>query len=313
MRLNTENMKKAMTVIPPEFLNTPQYICEPLSEVLGCNLLVKVETINPVRSFKGRGASFYVAGQEAGATVVCASAGNFGQAIAYACRAKGLEAVVFAAKNASSVKIERMRDLGAKVILQGADFDEAKVAAKAFASEHGYTLVEDSSAVETCEGAGTIGVELLQYGKPIDVVLVALGNGAMLTGVAAWVKANAPSTKVVGIVAKGANAMQQSFYEEKVMTTETATTIADGIAVRVPIPEVLEDMWECVDDVFGVTDEEIIKAMRLIHEHVGIVPEPSAAVGVAEILRNPERYAGKTVATILCGGNLSKEQMKKWL
>lgn len=125
-RISQERIEKSVSVISSEFLNSPQYICESLSAELGARVLVKIETANPIRSFKGRGAELYMSKMTAGTEVVCASAGNFGQAMAYAARRRGIRVSVVAARNANPLKIERMKSLGADVILAGEDFDSAR-------------------------------------------------------------------------------------------------------------------------------------------------------------------------------------------
>lgn len=312
-RLSLARIEGALDLIDPVFLNTPQFRAESLEPVLGCRLVVKVETLNPIRSFKGRGAALFVAGLEPGTTIVCASAGNFGQAVAYAGRARGVRVIVYASVNASPLKVERMRALGAEVRLEGEDFDAAKLEAKGFAAEHGAPMVEDSLAPETGEGAGTIGLELLRHPEPIDDLLVALGNGALVTGVGRWVKARAPRTQVVAVAAAGAPAMVESWRAGRIVTHERIDTIADGIGVRLPVPEAVADMAGTVDDALLVEDRSILAAMRLLHEHLGLVVEPSGAVGVAALLEQPARFRGRLVATILCGGNLTPAQMRAWL
>jgi threonine dehydratase len=312
-RLSLEHIAQAIQIIDPVFLNTPQYRLEPLEAQLGCRLVIKVETLNPIRSFKGRGASLFVAQVAPGDTLVCASAGNFGQAMAYACRARGVKWIVYASVNANPLKIERMRALGAEVRLHGEDFDAAKLEAKRFAAESGTRMVEDSLEPATGEGAGTMAVELLRWPEPFDTVLVALGNGAMLTGVGRWIKAHAPNTEVIGVAARGAPAMEESWRTGKIVEHERIDTIADGIGVRVPVPEAVADMRGTVDDVLLVGDDTTIAAMKLLHQHAGIVVEPSGAVGVAALLEHRERFAGKLVATIICGGNLTPQQIEQWL
>ena len=129
-RLSLESIQSAILTIPAEFLNSPQYESEALNAALGTRVILKIETLNPIRSFKGRGAAHFVASLEKTAKLVCGSAGNFGQAMAYASRAKGIDLTVFASFNANPLKLERMRALGAKVILAGEDFDAAKLEAK---------------------------------------------------------------------------------------------------------------------------------------------------------------------------------------
>lgn len=315
-RLSLEHIEEAYRVIDPVFLDTPQYNPESLSELLGCELIVKVESANPIRSFKGRGADYFISKVvERGdrRPLVCASAGNFGQAMAYACRKHGLPLVIYASVRANPLKVERMRKLGAEVRLYGEDFDAAKLEAKRFCAETGAWMVEDGKEPEISEGAGTLGTELLRWPQPLDAALIALGNGAMIAGMGRWLKARSPQTQVIGVCAAGAPIMERAWRAGRYMEAERIHTIADGIGVRIPVPEALEDLKGLVDDVLLVEDSTILEAMRLAHQHLGLVLEPSGAVGIAALLVNRERFAGKRVATILCGSNLTQEQMKEWL
>ena len=315
-RVKLEHIAAAMNVIDPVFLNTPQYVNEPLSSILGCRLLTKIETQNPIRSFKGRGAEYFLSTLEPLSPhpkIVCASAGNFGQAMAFSARKRGFDLTVYASVNANPLKLERMRDLGANVVLAGEDFDAAKLEAKKFALETGAYMVEDSLQPAITEGSGTMALELLQTSEPLEMVLVPLGNGAMINGIARWIKAHKPEIQVIGVSAKGADAMEQSWRSGKIVTLEKINTIADGIGVRLPIAEALEDMNGLVDDVLLVDDSTILEAMKLLHQHLGLVVEPSGAVGVAAILEQSKKFKNVSVATIVCGGNLTEQQMKLWL
>lgn len=315
-RLSLQNVQRSATVIAPEFLHSPQYDCEPLSQALGCRLTLKIETANPIRSFKGRGASFLVHELLARGDTrpwVCASAGNWGQAVAYACRAAGRPLVVFAAVNASPLKVQRMRGFGADVRLQGEDFDAAKDAARAFAQQHGGLMLEDGLQPEISEGHGTIAMELLadaqRRSTAFDAVLIPLGNGALLNGMARWIKATAPGTQVLGVSARGAPAMEQSWRQQRIVHTAQADTLADGIAVRVPIPEAVADMQGQVDEVLLVDDSHLVQAMRQVWQHAGLMLEPAGAVGVAALVAHPQRLAGLQVATVLCGSNFGPQHV----
>lgn len=310
-RLSIEQIERAAHAIDAVFLNSPQFVCEPLSEALGVRTLLKIETLNPIRSFKGRGADFFVSSLAPDEKPVCASAGNFGQAMAYACRKRGVSLTVFASINANPLKIERMKALGATVILRGDDFDAAKIEAKKFAAEMGGRMIEDGLEPLISEGAGSMGVELLQYPEKIDVLLVPLGNGAMLGGVARIFKAHNPPTKIIAVQAAGASAMIDSLRTGKTVVHDVMNTIADGIGVRVPIPEALADLSGLVNDYLLVEENSLVEAMRLLHRHVGLVVEPSGAAGVAAMLEN--KFDKQLVATIICGGNLTDKQIKEWL
>jgi len=315
MRLSLARIEEASRVIDPVFRCSPQFTSGALDAQLGLQLVCKVETMNPIRSFKGRGADYFVhqLGEGGGRQLVCASAGNFGQGLAYAARKRGWAVTVFAAETANPFKLEQMRNLGADVVLQGADFDAAKQAAREFARHRDLPFVEDGREVAISEGAGTIGLELSRWPKPFDTVLVPLGNGALLAGVGRWLKAVSPQTRVIGVCAAGAPAMEQSWRSKRSVMTNEVETIADGLAVRVPVEDALNDIHLVVDDILLVDDQTILAAMRLLFRQLGLAVEPAGAAGVAATLAYRERFAGQLAATILCGGNLTEEQVKRWL
>ena len=310
-RLSLDRISEAMAVVDPVFLNSPQFVAESLMNRIGCRVVVKVETINPIRSFKGRGAEYFAATLDGRPNLVCATAGNFGQGMAYAARKRGIPITIFASKNANSLKIERMRAMGAEIRQEGSDFDAAHHAAALFAGQSGGLLVEDGRDRAISEGAGTIGVELLRWPERFDAMVVPLGDGALLAGVARWVKAHHPQTEMIGICASGADAMERSWRSGKLIAMDSVKTIADGIAVRVPFPEALADLKGLVDDMLLVDDEAIVEGMRLAHRELGLLLEPAGAAGLAAILTHKKRFEGMLIAVILTGGNASKEQIQK--
>jgi threonine dehydratase len=313
-RLSLERIEEAARCIDPVFQDSPQYEADTLGDELGLRLVCKVETANPIRSFKGRGTDYLLHRLEGKAEpLVCASAGNFGQGLAYAARKRNVPLTVFAAQNANPAKLESMRRLGAEVRLEGEDFDEAKAAARALAESEGWRFVEDGREVDIAEGAGTIALELCRWPEPFEALLVPLGNGALLSGMGTWMKAHAPSTAVIGVCAEGAPAMALSLRDGVMRTTEKVDTIADGIAVRVPVKEALSDLSSMVDDVLLVDDGSMVQAMRLLFWRMGLVVEPAGAAGIAALLAHRERFAGALVATPLCGGNLTEQQVRRWL
>jgi threonine dehydratase len=277
-------------------------------------LVLKVETINPIRCFKGRGTDFLVSGLPAGSSaLVCASAGNFGQGMAYAARKRGIPLIVFAAESANRLKLDRMRELGADVRLAGRDFDEAKEHGEAFAAETGARWIVDGREPAIAQGAGTIAVELCRWPHAFDVALIPLGNGALLSGIATWLKAKSPATRVIGVCAVGAPSMALSLKNGRAESSESMTTIADGIGVRVPVPEALADLAGVVDEVLLVEDGAMIEATQLIFRQHGLLVEPAGAAGLAAAITFRERFQGASVVTPLCGGNLTAEQIREWL
>jgi threonine dehydratase len=311
--LSLERIEEAARCIDPVFLGSPHYEAEALGEELGLRLVCKVETANPIRSFKGRGTYYLlhrIEGEAAGLRFCWQLRPGAGL---YAARRRNMPLTIFAAENANPAKVESMRRLGADVRLEGEDFDEAKAAARALAGSEGWRFVEDGREVEIAEGAGTIALELCRWPEPFDALVVPLGNGALLSGVGTWIKAHAPSMRVIGVCAEGAPAMALSLRDGATRSTEKADTIADGIAVRVPVEEALSDLAGVVDDVLLVDDATIVEAMRLLFWKMGLVVEPAGAAGVAALLAHRERFAGSLVATPLCGGNLSAQQVRRWL
>jgi threonine dehydratase len=211
------------------------------------------------------------------------------------------------------LKIARMRAMGARVVLAGEDFDAAKALARGAAAREGARFVEDSRDPEPTEGAGTIALEWLAFPERLDALLVPLGNGALLAGIATVMKAHRPETQVIAVGASGAPAMVDSLRSGRPISHDRIDTIADGIGVRVPVPEALDDLRGLVDALILVPDEAILRAMRLLHRHAGVAAEPSGAAGLAAVVQEPARFAGQTVGTIICGSNLTPAQMRDWL
>jgi threonine dehydratase len=311
-RLSLERIAEAASVIDPVFLDSPQFLAESLGRELDCRLVVKVETMNPIRSFKGRGTEFLMASLDGMPHLVCATAGNFGQGMAWSARKRGFLITVFSATAANPLKVERMRALGADVRQVGRDFDEAHEAAKEFAAANGARMVEDGRDVEIAEGAGTIGSELVRWPEPFDSVVVPLGDGALLAGIARRMKAHSSRTRMVGVCASGAPAMERSWRTGELCDLP-AHTIADGIAVTSPFAEALSDITGVVDDVALVDDDSIVMAIRRAHSDLGIVLEPAGAAALAAVISEPGRFRRQLVAVILSGGNATAEQLRQWL
>ncbi|WP_344274434.1 threonine ammonia-lyase [Actinomadura napierensis] len=314
-RLDTARIRAARRMIDPVFLDTPLYRCEALEPGLGCAVSIKLETANPVRSFKARGTEV-VASRLVGngpRAVVCASAGNLGQALAWSGRRRGLDVTVVASRFAPAAKLDRIRALDARLELVDGDFDMARERAAAIARHDGIRLVEDSLDIETCEGAATIGLELVDAAPPFDAVLIALGGGALATGIGHVLKESAPGAEVICVQPLGAPAMTHSWHRRRVVTTDSTDTIADGVAGRRPIPAVLDDLLLVADDAVLVKEASIIAGMRMLLDHAGLVVEPSAALGVAAVLEDRDRFAGRHVVTIVCGGNVDADAYHRWV
>lgn len=315
-RLDLGRILQARQDISRVFLDTPQFECIALGGLLDCEIVIKLETANPIGCFKGRGTEVVMSrlarslGPKA---IVCASAGNLGQALAYSGRKHGIGVTVVASKSANTAKIDRIRKLGAAVELVAGDFDAARERAREIVASSDAFLVEDSENLDTCEGAGTIVLELLDGSEPIDTVLLALGGGALAAGVGHVFKTLSPATEVVCVQPKGAPAMAMSWRARSIVTTEHTDTIADGVASRFPNPAVLTDLLAIADHIPLVEEESIVAGMRMLYRHAALVVEPSAALGVAAILEDPLRYRGKRVALVICGSNVLPEAFSAWM
>jgi threonine dehydratase len=294
--LSLERIEAARGEIDPVFLDTPQFVSEQLSAALGREVLVKVETLNPIGSFKARGTSYLAKGLDPALTWVCATAGNFGQGLAYAARERGASTHIFVGHNAPPGKVERMRALGATVEAR----EDPEEAAREHGAHDGRLHVVDGLDPAIAEGAGTIGMELAEA-LPIDTAIIQLGDGALITGIARWLKSQSPATRAIGVCASGAPAMARSFAAGHPISDPGTGTIAGALAISDPVPESLARVMELVDDVVTVDDADLRAAMTLIAESVGVLVEPAGAASVAALARHPEKITGDRVAVLLTG------------
>jgi threonine dehydratase len=300
--LDIANVGEARRVIDPCFLDTPQYEEGALSAAIGRRTLVKVETANPVRSFKGRGVSFALRDMPHGTTVVCASSGNFGMAVAYVGRARGLRVRVFATENANTWKIARIEGLGATVVRVGPDLAAARAAAEADAARHRVHLITDGTAPALAEGAATIGQEILRSG-PQDTIVVPVGDGSLISGIGLWVRAHAPGTAIIGVNPTEAPTMRDSVRIGRPATAKVGTPFAEGISIPRPHSESLRRVRRVVDEIVVVSDDRLLGAMRLAARHLSVLVEPAGAAGLAAIAAG--LVPGERVATVVTGANPS--------
>lgn len=296
----------------PVFRDSPQYVHEGLSARAGRPVIVKVETTNPIRSFKGRG-TWVVMQALAGEgrigldrPVVVASAGNFGQGVAYAARALGVPAVVFASLNANRAKVARMRALGATVIQAGEAFDDAREGSEAYAVEHEAELLVDGDDPRIASGAATMALEIaaaVQAGvlPAPAMAFVPVGNGSLINGVASGLRIGVPACRVVGVQAEAAPAMTLSWRAGHPIDTPTAATYADGIASRVAIPAAVALMPGRVDDMVLVSEDALHAAQTVLTGELGITVEGAAAASWAGLEAVP-RPDGP-VLLIITGSN----------
>src|SRR5262245_52623104 len=308
--LTTGEILAARTAIDRLFLDSPLMRHPALDAALGCVITLKVETLNPIRSFKGRGTEAVLeALAPRPSAVVTASSGNFGQGIAWAARRRGIAATIYAPARANVLKVEAMRRLGAVVVLVEEGRDEADAAREA-AARSDAPFIEDGAHREIAAGAGTIAQEITAAGLQPDVVLVQIGDGALVTGIGSWMKATSPRTRVIGVTAAGSPAMVDSLAGGHPVE-RPARTIADGMAIPKPVAGAIEHVAAVVDEILPVGDDDMLAAMRLLIERAGLLTEPSGAAGIAALMTHRARFQDATVASIITGSNLDPGLLRK--
>jgi len=308
--LTPDEIMATREVIDPVFLDSPLMRHPALDDALGCTVMLKVETLNPIRSFKGRGTEAVLSSlAPRPPAVVAASSGNFGQGIAWAARQRGIAATIYAPHGANPQKVEAMRRLGAVVHLVEPGRDEADAARDA-ARESGAPFIEDGAYREIAAGAGTIAQEMTAAGLKPDVVLVQIGDGALVAGIGSWLRATAPGVQVVGVTARGAPAMAQSLESGRPLERR-ADTIADGLSITRPVAGAIEQVAAAVDEILPVSDETMLAAMRLLADRAGVLAEPSGAAGVAALMEHRTRFQGAVVVSVITGSNVDPKLMPR--
>ncbi|WP_317495054.1 pyridoxal-phosphate dependent enzyme [Haloechinothrix sp. LS1_15] len=310
--LRPERIDRAAAIIDPVFLDSPQFVDEQLSARIGTELLVKLETANPLHSFKGRGACALLHGIPPGSSVVCDSGGNFGQAVAYAGRSRGVDVTVFVGPDVDPGKASRMRDFGARVY--EVDGDTAVAARQHAAEQPDRVLVRDGRDPAICEGAGTIGRELLRDARGFDTVVVPVGDGALIAGIGCWLEAYAPQVRVVGVCAEGSPAMARAWRTGEIDDAGHASdigTIATTLANPAPIPESLRRLRALVDDIVLVDDAALRQGMALAADTLGVLLEPAGAAAIAALAT--AELATERAAVVLTGSNPAPELAREVL
>jgi threonine dehydratase len=295
----------------PLDLPTPLVAARSLSAA-GSKAYLKNETVLPTGSFKVRGAvhslTVNLARRRIG-EVVAASTGNHGAAVAWAAKTAGCRATIFLPLHANSVKAERIRGLDARLVETGADLSAAIEAAYQYAEDTGAFFLHDAADPDVPDGTATIGAEILMQQPAVDRIYVPMGDTALVRGVAAAVKGVKPSTTIVGVVAANAPAYLLSWQRSSVVETDTAATIADGLAVRRPLAGNVTAIRRLVDEMQSVTEEEMLAAVRHLRRHEQITAEPSGAAATAAYLKN--RSAAGVVVLLVTGGNISPEVLAR--
>ena len=267
-----------------------------------------MENLQLTGSFKIRGAYnkiYHLTKDERENGVVCSSAGNHAQGVAHAAALLDVKSTVFMPIFAPPTKILATKSYGAQVILKGETYDDAFVNAKEYGKEHKLSFVHAFNDDHVIAGQGTIGMEIYDELKDVDVVLVPIGGGGLISGISIALKHLKPDVKIIGVEAEGAKAMLQSIHAGKIMPMKNMATIADGIAVKNPGDKTFDIIKKTVDDIITVSDKEIAQAMYHLLQRAKIVVEPSGAVTLAAALTKKLSFQGKNVVCLISGGNVN--------
>lgn len=302
-----EGIRDAALLLAPPFSKTPLFRSEQLSRQLDADVWLKIESINPIASFKSRGATVAISRAIASrgiSEIVTSSTGNHGQGVALASRLHGVASHVFMPSNPNPVKLAMIESLGAIVHKTGDDLDYAKAEALAFAAERGSFFVDDGEDVDVMEGAGTVGLEIAEALDTIDRVVFPMGSGNLAAGSATALKALHPAVQVTAVQSTGSPAMAESFAQRKAVELP-ATSVADGLECRVPAALALERVIALVDDVITVPDDDILRACRSMLELQHLVTEPAGAAALAGAASVAEELRSKRVVLVVSGANLT--------
>jgi len=293
---------------------TPLVTSRTLSEASGFDVRLKAELFQRTGSYKIRGPLnkfAQLSTEEKRRGVICSSAGNHAQGVALAARIHDIKAVVCMAANATPSKIEATRAYGAEVVLHGSIWDEANERAKALVAEKGYTYVHPFDDRQLMTGQGTVGLEIVEDWPDVDVIVVPIGGGGLISGVAMAARAANPGIRIIGVESSGAPGMKRSVDEGQVVTLDRVDCIIDGLRVKRVGQLTYEVVRDFVDDIVTLPDEQIFDAVVWTMHHTKMVPEGAAAAPIGALLHglvNAPR--GSRVVCVLSGGNVNLDQLK---
>ena len=310
-----DDVRAAGRRIAPHLQPTPLYPHGALTELVGTKVFVKHENHLPTGAFKVRGGINLVSQlseDERRGGVVTASTGNHGQSIAFAAGRFGVRAIVCVPDGANPVKLAAMKRLGAELIVHGRDFDDAREHCEALAREHGYRYIHSGNEPHLIAGVGTATLELLETQPEVDVVIVPVGGGSGAAGACIAGKSIRPELEVIGVQSLAAPAAYRS-WQARQLLEDRMETRAEGLATRVAFELPQRILWEHLDDFVLVDEDELGRAVLLMIEGTRNLVEPAGAAPLAAALRLRDRLAGKKVALILSGGNISPDQLRELL
>ncbi|PSN82981.1 threonine ammonia-lyase [Candidatus Marsarchaeota G2 archaeon ECH_B_SAG-F08] len=306
-KLTLEKVLIAQKRIQDLVHKTPLEFSRTLSNMAGIKTYLKEENLQRTGSFKIRGALNKIRALDPillRKGVVAASAGNHAQGVSLASSVVGVKAKVFMPLGTPPIKIEATKSYGADVVLVGEDFEEAYDAAIQYCEKSGAVFIHPFDDEEVVAGQGTVALEILQDISEFDAVLVPIGGGGLISGIGTVIKTVKPSVKVIGVQAKGASSIYESFKQHKIIELSTTSTFAEGIATKKPSKRILEYLESVVDDIVLVDDEEIAYSLLLLMERAKLVAEGAGAASLAAMLFNKLASGIKQAVCVISGGNI---------
>jgi threonine dehydratase len=305
--VSLDDVDRAHQRIASSIARTPFERSEVLSIKAGTRLYLKHENRQFTASFKERGALnrlLQLSAKEKSTGVIAMSAGNHAQAVSYHGKRLGIPTTIVMPRTTPNAKVEQTRAHGAEVILHGSTFDETRELTKELARERGLTLVHPYDDPAVIAGQGTLALEMLETGYVLDTLVVPIGGGGLISGIAVAAKALLPSIRIIGVQSERYPSAHHLFHGLNPDDVPDHDTVADGIAVKSPGTLTMELIRAHVDDIILVREEDIEQAIFLLAEIEKTVVEGAGAAGVAAVLSQPERFRDQNVGTILCGGNI---------
>ena len=303
--LQIDDIRAAAARLNGHVLRTPCVESRTLSQLTGCQVFLKFENLQYTASFKERGACnklSQLTPEERARGVIAMSAGNHAQGVAYHAQRLGLRAVIVMPRFTPGVKVERTRGFGAEVVLHGDTLDEARAHARALAAQQGLVFVHPYDDEAIVAGQGTVALEMLADVPDLDTLVVAVGGGGLIAGMATAAKALKPGIEVIGVQTERFPAMVNAIKGTHL--PQGSSTIAEGIAVGTPGEVNLPIVRERVDDLLLVDEGDIEQAIVMLLEIEKTLVEGAGAAGLAALLKHPKRFAGRRVGLVLCGGNI---------
>ena len=312
--LSRGDFERARAIVAPHIYKTPLLTSRLLGERTGLDVRLKAEMFQKGGSYKIRGPLnkfAHLTDEQKRRGVVCSSAGNHAQGVALAARIHGVHAVVVMAENATPSKVEATRAYGAEVVLHGTIWDEANQKAQELVQQRGLTYIHPFDDPQLVAGQGTLGLEVYEDCPDVDVVVVPIGGGGLISGVSMALKSINPKIRIVGVESSGAPGMQRSVEEGRVVTLDRVDCIIDGLRVRRVGSYTRDVVARFVDEIVTLPDEQIFDAVVWVMAHCKLVAEGAAAAPVGALLHGMGRIPkGAKVVCVLSGGNVNLDQLK---